>query len=321
MPAYDLDEFEFSPLHRAVLDLSPVTTEEVLEKYPLWMIDEKDIDGHTALSWAALRSDYETMVLLLRHGADPHQVDAEGRNTMFYASLGHSLPCIRLLLDNGVDVNHVNCWGHTLLMEIAMQRKPKFLDLLLQYQPNINVQDPCGDSALLEALESLELSVATRLIQYGANIHLKENYGFNALSVAVLFNVHFIISLLLAREADHHGAIEQYGSFLHLVAEAADVETLKLLAGPSSSLALRDVRRTRNDGRTPLEVAKSRKNTTLEWQNAFYSFLWSVDTTKLRVSPFESSLSGLEGAYVDDSDCEDVFVEASEHVGQPSRQV
>ena len=312
MPAYDLEEFRFSPLHRAVLKLDPALTKDLLQNCPSWIMDEKDIDGRTALSWAAMRSDYKAMVLLLRHGADPHQVDDEGRNTMFYALLGHSLPCIKLLLDSGVDLDHVDCWGHTPLIEIAMQGKPRFLDLLLQYKPNVNLQGPCGDSALLEALESRELVVAAKLIRYGANIHLKEQYGFNALSVAVLLNAHIVIPLLLVRGADHHGAIKQHGSFLHLVAEAADTETLKLLAAPFSSLAPRDIYTKRDDGRTALEVAKMREDVTLEWQNAFYSCLRAVDITKVQALPFDNSFPARKENHLDDLDERDVFVDALE---------
>ena len=58
-------------------------------------------------------------------------------------------------------------------------------------------------------------------------------------------------------------------------------------------------------------MAQSRRDMTLEWQNAFYSFLWIVDVTKSRVSPLRRSSLGSEGARVDDSDGEnDVFVDA-----------
>ena len=314
MPAYEVDEFGFSILHEAVLGLKSVTIEEALQHHPQWIINEEDSYGRTALSWAAQRQDYDAIRLLLRNNANPGKVDSNQRRSLYWAIRGGSVDCVRLLLEHEVDIDQVDDWGYTALNNLIIcLDNTEMLDLLLQYQPDINYQSADGDSALLIALENQHLSVATRLIHYGADIHIKENSGYNALSVAVIFNNHAIIRLLLERQADHHGTIKQHGSFLHLVAKTADTQTLQILTNPGSNLATRDVQVKHSDGRTALEVAQSRCDTTLEWKNAFYAFLWSVDATKSRVSPFSSRPLGSEGARIEDSDEEnDVFVDALE---------
>ena len=316
MPAYELDEFGFSILHEAVLGLRSVTLEEALQHNPQWKIDEGDLSGRTPLSWAAQRGDYDAMGLLLRNNADPHKTDSYQRNSMFWAMRGGSVDCVRLLLEHGIDINRADAarWTPLQLLSWAPSSNGlEILNLLLQYQLDIDHQGADGESALLGALESQCFSIATRLIHHGANIHIKENSGYNALSVSVLFNAHAVTRLLLDRQADHHGTIKQHGSFLHLVAATADIETVRMLTRPSSNLATRDIQVRRDDSRTALEVAQSRRDTTLEWQNAFYSFLWSVDIMKSRASPLGRSSLGSEGARVDDSDGEnDVFVDALE---------
>ena len=315
MPAYELDEFGFSPLHQAVLRLKPATIDETLQQYSPWDIDERDAAGRTALSWAAQRRDVDAMMLLLRSGVNPHNVDNVQKSPLFWALRGGSLRCVRLLLENGADLEKPDIYGYTPLLDLACHRADlELLDILLQFRVNVNEQGPEGDSTLLGALEYQNIAFATRLIHYGANIHLTENSGYNALGVAVLFNIHSVIRLLLRRQADHQGTIKQHGSFLHLVAKVADMETLKILTNPDSSLATRDIQVKRSDGLTALEVAKLRKDTTMEWQHAFYAFLWNVDDTKVRVSPSGTGATfGNDGAHAEDSDGEgDVFVDALE---------
>ena len=319
MPACEIDDFGFSPLHQAILRLKSSTVDEVLQQNPRWTVDEEDTAGRTPISWAAQRGDYDAMVLLLHNRADPHKLDAMQRSSLFWAVRGGSLRCVRFLLDYGVDINRQDSYGQNVLTYLAYNSKGNYahhtniLSLLLQYQVNINCRALDGDSPLLMALENQKPALATSLIHHGADIHMKENSGYNALSVAVLFNYHSVLRLLLERQADHHGNIKQHSSFLHLVAKAADRETLKILTNPGSGLATRDVQVKRSDGLTPLEVARLRNNTTLEWQNAFMSFLWSVDATKVRVSPSERGAPGGGGARGDDSDGEeDIFMDALE---------
>ena len=315
MPPYPLDNYGFHDLHKAVLGLKSIPVAEVLKKSPC-RIDEGDFGGRTALSWAAQRRDYSVMKLLLRNKADIHKTDSQQRSPIFWAARGGSPQCVRLLLEHGADINQVDYCGSSLLHEVCyMPENTEFLDLVLQNQPKIDNQSGDGDTALLIALEDREFCMATKLIHYGANIHIKENSGHNALSVAVLYNEHPMIRLLLDRNADHQGTIKQHGTFLHLTAQIADVGTLKILTNPSSKLATRDIKIKNSQGRTALEAAKLRDDVTLEWRTAFRSFLWSVDAEKIRVSPFENTPPGDSGDGNSDNDSngeEDVFVDALE---------
>ena len=310
MPNLDFEEFAFTPLHKAVLGIGPNTVGKALQQCSFWDVNTEDVHGRTALSWAAQRGDFNAMSLLLRHHADPHTSDLYKLPLLFRALRFGSPRCVQLLLDSGVDVDQLNGFGYTPLIYLASRKDTaKVLDLLLEYQPQLNFQGTDRDSALLAALEILNFEMAQKLILCGADIHIKERAGYNALSVAILFNAHDIILLLLERQADHHGTIKQHGTLLHLVAEMADIKTLGTL---TNNLAKRNIQAKRGDGKTAVEVGLSRTNTTIEWQNAFYVFMWSVDAAKTRVSPAAVDLRADEVlAQVEDSD-EDVFVDASE---------
>ena len=312
MPPVELDQYGFNSLHQTILGLKSIPVEEISERSPS-MIDEEDSDGRTALSWAAQRRDSEVMKVLLRNKTDTHKLDCQKRSPMFWALIGGSPQCIQLLLDCGTDINQVDSFGDMPLFQLAFLRENvDLLNVLLKQTTNINFQSRDGDSFLLAYLQNRKFRIVRKLIHYGANIHLKESSGYNALSVAVLYNAHPIIRLLLEREADHQGVIKQQGSFLHLIARMADLETVKMLTNPGSKLATRYIHTKDNDGRTPLMVAESRADLTLEWHTAFRSFLWSVDAEKVRVSPVYGPIFGNDAHGVGDSDEEDNFVDASE---------
>ena len=285
IPAYDLTDFAFTPLHLAVLGLSSNTIEEVLSHCSSLEIDTEDTFRRTALWWAIRRDDHEATRLLLQHHADPHGGYDALYAPIFSALENSSTRCLGLLLNCGIDIDRRDRYGSTALIYSAcLGNSLGHLNLILQHGPDLNLRAPDGDSALLGAIEYQNYDIAARLIEVGADIHIKENSGYDALSIAVLHNGHPIIPLLLEHQADHHGSLLHHGTLLHLIAEVADTRTLELLT--NSTLATRDVQVKRSGGQTAVEVARARKDTTVEWQNAFFAFIWSVDKTKTRVSPF-----------------------------------
>ena len=308
MPALDLSEHGFTPLHLAVLDLSPSPIAEVLRHYPSFAIDAKDGFDRSSLWWAARRGNFDTVELLLQHHADPNQADGVGVSPITSAITARSDRCLELLLNSGVDINQLNPVGNTPLLDLAYNNDTNLFDILIRHNPDLNIRGEGGDSALLAALEYRNDDIAKRLIQIGADIHIKEHSGYNALSVAILFSAHAIIQMLLDRQADHHGTIKQHGTLLHLIAGVADLKTLRILT--TSTLARRDVQVKRSDGKTAVELAQARTETTREWQDAFYAFIWSVDKTKTRVSPIRT---GGDQVQAENSDGEgDVFHDAIE---------
>ena len=259
------------------------------------------------------------MKFLTHHHADVNKADRYGIQPVHATLTAQSVPptiiarsklCLRLLLESGIDINQRDVQGLTPLLHTAyLHYDTRSFDLLIQHNPNLDIQALSGVSALLAALEYQHYDIAARLIQTGADIHLKENSGYNALSLTILFNAHSLVQELLDRQVDHHGHIERYGTLLHLVAEAADTETLQILT--NSSIATRDVQVRRSDGQTAMDVARARTGMTVEWQNALYAFIYSVDETKkTRVSP---SRSGDNQGRAEESNGEgDVFHDALE---------
>ena len=314
IPALELNEYRFGALHKAVLQLTSTTLDETLQDYSPSNVNEVDSGGRTALSWAARRRDYDAMVLLLHNQADPHKADFLSRSPVQWAIRGGSLRCVRLLLSHGVTVNKADLFNKIPLYDIP--NDPQFIHIpndLFQQGPNVEHQSPVSASAIMIALEDHNTAFAKRLIYCYTDSHLKNQSDYTAASGAALFSIHSIIRLLLDQQADNHTNIEQHGSVLHLVIKTADIETLKMLTTRENNLAAGDVQVKRSDGLTTREAAKLRKDTILEWQNAFCAVLWRIGVRKIRVTPPFTMSSNNEEGHVDESGGEEAaFVDASE---------
>ena len=310
-PDLDFEGYGFNPLHEAVLGLNSLDLETAYQKCRL-KVDEGDSFQNTPLAWAALRGDFKSLEFLIRKGADVNKVNTEGYSPLSRTiSLGYH-DCTKLLLDHGANVHKSSHLGRTPLHRLAARMKddPRTVEILVNHQADLNALDYNKSSPLLFATFFKNRKIASKLISLGANIHLENSEGRNALCYAVLRNCHQILTQLLERGADHTSEITAYRWFLHVVAEFADVETLRLLT--KAHLAPRDIqRRRRKDGLTALDVAKARPNVSPEWVEAFQDFLQSVNQE--RQTPTQPSPAISQPHPIDSPDnTKDIFSEALE---------
>ena len=213
--------------------------------------------------------------------------------------------CVERLLSHG-PADQVHVAGnldrvpiHRLASGLASE---EILCLLANYGSDINAPDLHGQPPLILAIQFGKLAIAEQLMEMGAKVNIRDQWGCNALSYAVQRNRHSVIRKLIQRGADHTIQLDEHGTFLHLAATYADLDTVRILI--DAKLATRDINQTRKDGLTALDVAKRRARVGHQWREAFRAFLISV--TEIRVF-------GPEEAWGDSDD--DVFEEAVEHQG------
>ena len=315
-PDPDLGHRRFSPIHSAVFGLSSTSLLEVLEQCSRDEVDEGDAVGRTALSWAAQRGDLEAVKFLLSHGANVNQADNNMKTPLIWAAFSGSQACAQFLLENRANVDSADNDGWTPLhFLVSRWDDVRLLNLLISHQANLNAINNARATSLGVAVFNKRYKTASKLLEVGVDVQQQDAEGLNVLCGAIWQNDHYMLSLLLRYGVDHTGEIRPFGSFLHLTAEFAGIESLRLLA--RGGLKPRDIRfRRRKDGLTALDVARTRSNVSAEWTDAFQSFLWSVDPTKSRVSPYKVHSSSVESqphSQMDDLDSgEDVFVDAHE---------
>ena len=282
-PDPDLESYNFTPIHKAVLELSSVSLTDVISLCSRETMNQPDRMDMTPLMWAAYRGDLRVSKLLLLNGADLNKATAFGSALHFAARAG-SHECVNLLLQHGADPNEQTQYGHSPLYGLIYSKTDDVTILDMLYAANVKVDriSPGGGTPLSMAVQYQQPKIAARLIRLGANIHHCEPDGSNSIYMATHFNLHDIIRLLLDGGADHIGAVQvPLGPYLHLIAHAADLRTLEML---TNALAPRDIYFKRRDGMTALDVARTRKGVDSSWHNAFNTFIGSVyRSTMVRV--------------------------------------
>ena len=262
-----------------------------------------DSRGRTALSWCAQRGDIDSVRFLLANGADTNLDNYEGCSPLAWAARGGHRDVAEWLLcrSSGTEINARRNGTWAAIHRLAVRwQDVQFLRLLVQHGADINAPDSEGSTPLMLAVEHHKPVTALQLIDMGCRLDLQDKFGYNALSYALMINLHSVTRELVRRGADHTTELAEDGTFLHLAAADADLETLRILT--NAKLATRDIYLKRRDGLTAADVARQRKGVGRQWREAFRAFLISV--TEIRVF-------GPEEAWSDSED--DVFEEAVEH--------
>ena len=82
-------------------------------------VNAAQVDGTTALHWAAYHDDAETVALLLRAGANANAVNRYGVPPLAQASTNGNAAIVKLLLDAGANANATMKGGESVLMLAA----------------------------------------------------------------------------------------------------------------------------------------------------------------------------------------------------------
>lgn len=290
-PDPDFDElFEFSLLHKVVLGLRVDCSIESVMRIDPSQIDKPDSSGTTPLAWAVSRGDIKATEKLLSYQPDCNKLDRWGASPLGYAAQ-RSAKCTELLLDANANVHIKYIANFTVLHWAAMSLPhnhefPRIVEVLLRAGVDINAVTSRNETVLYRTcgVEAVEC-----LIRNGIDMSICTTDGDSALSRATRENNHDLIRLFLQGKQDHTRHLTRYGTFLHMVAQFANTETLKLLT--HANLQRRPINLTNDAGLTPVEVSHQRRNVGDEWQSTFFDFLESV-----RENPMLEALSSSDVA-------------------------
>ena len=278
-PEPDFDEtFEFSPLHKAVLELENHSLGSILCDDAL-EVDQTDRDWNTALSWAVRRGDVESIETLLRYGADCNRPNKLGMSP-FLRAVYTSVPSVTRLIAANADINAKSMNGSTALhhatqCDLSEHEVVQIVKILIQAGAKPNALNMRGDTSLHTACQFDHAKVMALLMDNRADPKILNKEGFNVLCLSTKRNHHLQLKVLLQKHEDHIGRLEGYGTFMHLVAERADNKTLQLLA--HGHLKRRNTNVKNKSGLTPYQLATQRNDVDAEWRNAFLEFFRSID--------------------------------------------
>jgi ankyrin repeat protein len=167
------------------------------------------VDGTTALHWAARQDDLETAQALLRAGADPKAANRYGVIPLSLAATNGNAAMIGLLLKAGADPNSALPGGETVLMTAARTGRVEAVKVLLAAGADVHAKESKrGQTALMWAAAEGNVAVVETLVAAGADIHARLDSGLTPFLFAVREGRIGVVKSLLKAGASVNEAIE-----------------------------------------------------------------------------------------------------------------
>ena len=229
-----LESRVFPPIHKIVLGLCRADLRQHLQLSSS-KIDESDVDGRTALSWAAAKTDAKAVGILLEFGANPNIIFQRGHGPLSWAAQSQELgrrEVIKKLLTFNADANWADKSNRTPLINSASDvDDPESLRLLIDHGADINWQDCHRRTAVCYASEMNRVANLRYLLETGADYSIPDHWGHTPHIEATYQNHHAALEILLAKDPLlSPSRLADDGTVSHVAAARADAETFLLLA-------------------------------------------------------------------------------------------
>lgn len=170
-------------------------------------VKQPQVDGMTALHWAAYHDDLDTATLLVRAGADVKAANRYGVTPLPLACTNGNAELVELLLAAGADPNTTQRGGETALMTAARTGKLAPVQALLARGAEVNAKERKGQTALMWAAADGHAEVVQALIDAGADFRTSLASGFTPLLFASREGRSEVVQVLLLAGADVHEAL------------------------------------------------------------------------------------------------------------------
>jgi uncharacterized protein len=254
-------------------------------------VNVPQVDGTTALHWAAERDDLDLADLLINAGARTTARTREGVTPLQLAAVNGSESMIDRLLKAGADANApLSAVGDTALMMAARTGKTGAIRVLVEAGADVNAKETWGGTtALMWAVSERHVDAARMLIEAGADVDARSHY------VAAANGRGFEGRTPLASRTDPKP--EEFASGwltpLMFAAREGDVEMTRLLVASRA-----DIDAGAGDGKTALSMAifngnyevaaylvDSKADVNKADAQRFTPLFWAVDRRNMETAP------------------------------------
>ena len=173
-----------APLATAVQKMDRAAIRQLIEKPA--DVNTPQVDGTTALHWAAYHDDLDLVNRLLGAGASVKAANRYGVTPLSLASMNGNAAIVERLLDAGADANASLPGGETMLMTAARTGKVDAVRALIARGADVHAKEPRrGQTALMWAANDGHVAVIEELIKAGADFRTPLDSGFTPLMFAV----------------------------------------------------------------------------------------------------------------------------------------
>ena len=161
-----------SPLVSAARSRDAGRVAELLTAMPHADVNERSVDGTTALHWAVYNDDAALVERLLAAGADPNVRNDYGSMPLAEAAVVGNVGILRRLLKAHADVESANPDGQTALMILARTSNVDAARLLIKAGANVNAREKWrGQTALMWAAAQAQPEMVRLLVKHGAKVN------------------------------------------------------------------------------------------------------------------------------------------------------
>ena len=165
-------------------------------------VNATQVDGMTALHWAAYHDDLETAKLLVDAGANVGATNRYGVTPLSPACTNGNEALVELLLEAGADPHTTLRGGETALMTAAHTGKLGSVSALLARGADVNAKERRGQTALMWAAAEGHTAVVHVLLKAGADFRTPLKSGFTPLFFAVREGHCDVVTALLKAGVD-----------------------------------------------------------------------------------------------------------------------
>jgi ankyrin repeat protein len=160
------------------------------------------VDGMTALHWAAHHDDLDAAKILIKAGAKANPRNRYGVTPLYSACLNGNGKMTELLLDKGADPNATLHEGETTLMTASRTGQPGPVKALLEKGAKVNAKGRKNQSALMWAAADGHVEIVKLLLKAGADSRAQLDSGFTPLFFAVREGRTQVVETLLSTGID-----------------------------------------------------------------------------------------------------------------------
>ena len=172
-----------------------------IELLPRDANDAANIDGMTALHFAAQNGDTAVVGYLIEHGADINaQDDVFSRTAIHFAAEQGNLDCIKYLAEHGANLQDKDNFGATAFHYAAKSNKLDVVKYLVSKKVDYTTKDTRGWTAMHYAAYGGSIDVVKYLLAKGLNINERNKSGRTPLFFAR--NHRELRSFMISKGAD-----------------------------------------------------------------------------------------------------------------------
>lgn len=235
----------------------------ILKEYHPPSIDCRNNDNKTPLHEAAQFARFESVKLLLEHGADVNALKKADWTPLMLACTKideieldeNNYRTVEVLVRNGAAINYGNKDGWTALHLITREGDVRILELLLEHDLDVGRVTRYGRTALHVSALHGRLDMTKKLIDIGLDVNKKDSCGNTPLHESVLSENLEIVDVLVQNEADLNCRNKSDFSILHLASCQGNINVIQYII----SVLNADINVCTINGFTPLHCAARNK--------------------------------------------------------------